>query len=252
MDADTSTADLPPAPAAHERPTLTDRCIALLEVLLCSDYPTQFVVASTLIALGFRATRPDGSLDILFVILLSFADTALLIALMGVFLVAHGDRPRELFLGSRPVLSEARAGLPLIPAVLMLAVISMVTLRRFFPQLHDVERNPLQDVIRSSGDASMFALVVVVAGGVREELQRAFLMNRFERWLGGGAVGVIVASAAFGVGHRMQGGDAAVTTAVLGAFWAIVYLRRRSVIAPVVSHSGFNLLQLAQLLVFGR
>ena len=52
-----------------------------------------------------------------------------------------------------------------------------------------------------------------------------------------------------------QGGnavDAAVATGTLGAFWGIVYLRRRSVVAPVVSHSGFNLLQILQFLATGR
>ena len=39
-----------------------------------------------------------------------------------------------------------------------------------------------------------------------------------------------------------------VITAVVGAFWAIVYVRRRSIVAPLVSHSGFNLLELAQYL----
>ena len=65
-------------------------------------------------------------------------------------------------------------------------------------------------------------------------------------------VGVVVASAAFGAGHLMQGTDAAVTTALLGAFWAVVYLRRRSIVGPMVSHAGFNLLQLAQFIVIGR
>ncbi len=252
MDADSSTVDLPPVPVADSRPTLTDRVIALLEVLLCSDYPTQFVVASTLLAWGFNATRADGSLDTTFVVLLSLLDTALLVAVMGVFLFAHGDRPRDLFLGTRSVSSEARAGIPLIPAAFAVAAVSMLTLRFIWPQLHTVEHNPLQDVIRSPIDVALFAVVVVVAGGIREEMQRAFLMNRFERWLGGGGVGVVVASAAFGAGHRMQGVDAALTTGLLGAFWALVYLRRRSVMAPVVSHSGFNLLQLAQLLVISR
>jgi len=87
---------------------------------------------------------------------------------------------------------------------------------------------------------------------VREEVQRAFLLRRFERWLGGGRVGVIVTSVSFGLGHKIQGLDAAVATSVLGGFWAFIYLRRRSVVAPVVSHSGFNLLQLAQFLRLGR
>jgi membrane protease YdiL (CAAX protease family) len=110
----------------------------------------------------------------------------------------------------------------------------------------------LQDLVQTKRDAVLFAVVVVVAGGVREELQRAFLLRRFERWLGGARVGIVVTSAAFGAGHLLQGADAAIATALLGAFWAIVYLRRRSAVAPVVSHSGFNLLQLAQFLAIPR
>jgi hypothetical protein len=34
--------------------------------------------------------------------------------------------------------------------------------------------------------------VLLVAGGIREEVQRAFLIHRFEMWLGGGVTGVIV------------------------------------------------------------
>jgi membrane protease YdiL (CAAX protease family) len=98
----------------------------------------------------------------------------------------------------------------------------------------------------------MFAGLVVVAGGVREELQRAFLLRRFEQSLGGSTVGVVVASTAFGIGHIVQGADAVVATALLGAFWGVVYLRRRSVVAPMVSHSGFDLLQVAQFLATGR
>jgi membrane protease YdiL (CAAX protease family) len=33
---------------------------------------------------------------------------------------------------------------------------------------------------------------------------------------------------------------------VLGAWWAVVYLRRRSTIAPMVSHAGFDALQILQ------
>jgi membrane protease YdiL (CAAX protease family) len=87
---------------------------------------------------------------------------------------------------------------------------------------------------------------VLVAGGVREEIQRAFLLHRFEVWLGGGAVGVMVTSVAFGAGHLLQGYDVAIVTGLLGAFWGVVYLRRRSAVAPMVSHAGFDLLQILQ------
>ena len=90
-----------------------------------------------------------------------------------------------------------------------------------------------------------------MAGGLREELQRAFLLQRFERHLGGATLGVLVLSTAFGLGHLMQGWDAVITTGTLGAFWAIVYLRRRSSVAPVVSHAGFNSLEILRVALVG-
>jgi membrane protease YdiL (CAAX protease family) len=112
------------------------------------------------------------------------------------------------------------------------------------PQLHNVARNPLEEMLRNRTDAAVFAVVVMIAGGVREEVQRGFIVHRFGQYLGGGALGVLVYSLLFGLGHYGQGYDAALATASLGALWGLVYLRRRSIIAPVVSHAGFNLAQI--------
>jgi membrane protease YdiL (CAAX protease family) len=250
-------AESPSSPSSREAsphdstPTIAERTVALIEVILCSDYPTQFALGATFAALGFQPKGPDG-LNIAFVVALSLADTMFLVGLILMFLLAHGERPRDLFLGHRRILPEARAGVPLTFAAFGIALAVMLTLQVVAPWLHTVERNPLQDLLGTTSNAVMFAFVVVIAGGVREELQRAFLLRRFERWLGGSTVGVVVASTAFGVGHIMQGADAAIATAVLGAFWGVVYLRRRSVVAPMVSHAGFDLLQIAQFLAIGR
>ena len=61
----------------------------------------------------------------------------------------------------------------------------------------------------------------------------------------------MVTSAAFGAGHLMQGVDATIATGLLGAFWGVIYLRRRSCVAPMVSHAGFDLVQIVQFLVVG-
>lgn len=242
----------PPAVSAMRAPTLAERAVALLEVILCSDYPTQIALGATFAALGFRPLSADGSLQIGYIVVLSLLDTVFLIGLIVLFLRTHGESPREVFFGPVDVGAEIRRGLPLTFVALFIAVAVMLTLQQLAPWLHTVEHNPLQDLVHTRRDALLFAVVVVIAGGVREELQRAFLLRRFERWLGGARVGVVVTSLAFGAGHFLQGADAAIATGMLGAFWAIVYLRRRSVIAPVVSHSGFNLLQLAQFLVIGK
>jgi membrane protease YdiL (CAAX protease family) len=180
---------------------------------------------------------------------LSLGDAVLLIGLILALLYAHGERPREVLLGPRPVVAEGVFGLWLIPLPLVIALIVILTVRRFAPSLHNVELNPLQGLLDSPRDAWWFALVVVVAGGIREEIQRAFLLHRFEVWLGGGTVGLVVTSIAFGAGHfDLQGVDAGSATGLLGAFWGFVYLRRRSAIAPMVSHAGFDLLQIVPFL----
>lgn len=254
-----SDADGTPSPSPGDRPAqeiarprAASRSVALLEVLLCSDYPTQAVLGTTFAALGFGAFSPNGQLRVGFVVALSLLDTVLLVGLMTFFLYAHGERPRDVFLGSRPVVPEASYGVPLILVALALAIATLATIQHYVPSLHTVARNPLQDLIGTPLNAWLFALVVVVAGGIREELQRAFLLRRFEQSLGGTRIGVVVVSLAFGSGHLLQGMDAAVATGLLGAFWGVVYLRRRSVIAPIVSHAGFNLLQIGQFLLVGR
>lgn len=235
----------PPAPSRR-----SVRLTALLEVLLCSGLPTQLALGALLVILG--AAPSDGRLTVSYVVVLSLLDTALVLGLILLFLGAHRERPRTVFLGNRPVGSEALAGLPLGLMALVLAAIALTALRELAPWLRTYEQNPLQELIRTPTDAALFGLVVVVAGGIREEVQRAFLLTRFERHLGGGTLGVIATSLAFGAGHYLQGADAAVATGLLGAFWAVIYLARRSAVAPIVSHSCFNLVQLVQLVVITR
>jgi membrane protease YdiL (CAAX protease family) len=250
--------DLPPPTTGDSSPVASDgrgwwtpRIVALLEVILCSDYPTQAALGATFAAFGY-APYVDGDLRVGFVVTLSLVDTVVLTALVLFFIYAHGEQPRMLFLGRRAISREASLGIPLVLVALVIGIGILATIQRYAPSLHTVERNPLESLIRTPRDVWLFAIVVVVAGGVREELQRAFLLHRFEWWLGGAPFGVLVASVAFGAGHLIQGTDAAIATGVLGAFWGLIYLRRRSIVAPVVSHSGFNLLQIVQFLMIGR
>jgi membrane protease YdiL (CAAX protease family) len=252
MDAESPVTDVSPQVSPHRSaPSVADRTVALIEVILCSDYPTQFALNATFLALGFHAQGPDG-LNFGFVMALSLADTVFLVGLIVLFLLAHGESPGDVFFDRKPFVAEARAGIPLTFVAFAIALLVLLAVRAAAPWLHTVEHNPLQDLMRTPGKALLFAGLVVVAGGIREELQRAFLLRRFERSLGGAKVGIVVASLAFGAGHFMQGVDAVIATALLGAFWGVVYLRRRSVVAPMVSHSGFDLLQVLQFVATGR
>jgi membrane protease YdiL (CAAX protease family) len=135
--------------------------------------------------------------------------------------------------------------------VFVLVVVLLTVLMAVAPWLHNVPTNPLEQMAGTAGGAALLAIVAILAGGVREELQRAFLLRRFERHLGGAAAGVVVLSVAFGLGHSVQGWDAVITTGLLGAFWAVLYLRRRSAVAPLVSHAGFNALEVLRAAITG-
>lgn len=227
------------------------RLVAIAEIVLCSSVPTQIAIGVFLRVAGLAPLEPDGRLSLAFVLLLSVADTALLIGLMVALTRAHGERASTLWLGDRPVRREALVGLLLVPVVFLLVVVLLNVLRVAAPWLHNVETNPLEQLAGTPGQAAVFVIVAILAGGVREELQRAFLLQRFERHLGGPTVGVVVLSVGFGLGHVVQGWDAVVTTGALGAFWAVIYLRRRSTIAPLVSHAGFNALEVFRVAAFG-
>jgi membrane protease YdiL (CAAX protease family) len=114
------------------------------------------------------------------------------------------------------------------------------------PELRNVPRNPFEAMLTTRVDAAIFAVVVMIAGGVREEVQRGFIVHRFGQYLGGGIYGVLFYSVFFGLGHYEQGYDAAIATAALGLLWGLTYLKRGSIIAPVVSHAGFNLAQIVK------
>src|SRR5256885_1458024 len=98
------------------------RAVALFETLLCSDFPTQFVLGATLGAFGVLPKTANGDLSVRYVAILSLADTALLIGLILLLLRSHRERPRDVFLGSRSVTVELKIGLPMTLVAFVIAI----------------------------------------------------------------------------------------------------------------------------------
>ncbi len=223
-----------PTPAFHRRLT------AAGEVVLCSGFPTQLTLVVLLGLLGAGPTEGSGSLSLGYVVTLSLVDAALILALVWMLMRAHGEHPVAAMVGRRPIRSELLLGLALVPAALLVVAAAFAVLSRIAPELRNVPENPLEALITTPAGAMTFAAVAVIAGGLREEVQRAFILRRFEQHLGGAAVGLVVFSVAFGLGHLVQGRDAAVITGLLGALWGLLYLVRGSMVAPFACHAGFN------------
>jgi membrane protease YdiL (CAAX protease family) len=227
----------PPDPVITAAPTPW-RSIG--EVLLCSGYPSQLLLGGALQASGISPITEAGSLSATFVFALSLLDTALLLGMIVWLIHLRGERPRAVFFGDRPIVAEAIAGIFSLPLVLLVVIAASLAIRLVIPQLHNVEQNPLEGLLGSQSGLFAFLFVVIVAGGLREELQRMFLLHRFGQDLGGVRVGLLITSLAFGLGHTLQGWDAAVITGLLGALWGWLSLTRGSALASIVSHSLFN------------
>lgn len=228
------------------------RLVAILEILACSGYPTQLAIAGALSAAGIGPYGAHGQLAATYVFALTLLDAVAVVGLVAWFLRSHGERVARVLFGDRPKGREAGLGLLLVPAAFLVAAAVMLVIARFLPWLHNVTANPFEGLVRSPADAALFSVVAIVGGGVREEVQRAFILHRFDQVLGGWKVGLVLSSLAFGFGHLIQGRDVAVTTALLGACWGLVYVRRRSIVSTVVSHSGFNAAEILQFLLFAR
>jgi membrane protease YdiL (CAAX protease family) len=197
---------------------------------------------------GMRMRTAGGHLSPPFVFTLSLVDAVLVVGLVVLFLRAHHESVRRVLFGERSILREALIGVAVLPALFVVALVVLGLILRFAPHLHDVARNPLGDMLKNRNDALMFAGVVMIAGGVREEVQRGFIVHRFAGYLGGAGWGIALYSVFFGLGHAEQGTDAMIVTGLLGVLWGLLYVARRSIVSSLVSHAGFNLSQLAKYL----
>jgi membrane protease YdiL (CAAX protease family) len=242
-----------PPPIELPRPTLPiERLGALMEVFLCSGLPTQLLVFQALTYLGMPARSTDGGWSPPFIVAMALIDMVLVLLLVWLFLRAHREPVAAFVLGPRRVRREMLLGVALIPAAFLLVVMVLAVVLVLRPSLHNVAVNPFERMLQTPRDAAIFAVVVMLAGGVREEVQRGFIVRRFDQYLGGGLVGVVLYSVVFGLGHIEQGYAAAIATGSLGAAWGILYWTRQSIVAPMISHAGFNLAQLLKYVGLGR
>ncbi|TAK19133.1 MAG: CPBP family intramembrane metalloprotease [Acidobacteria bacterium] len=222
------------------QPDVPGRFASAVQVLVCcGQLPTQTLIV-VLLSLAGMTPPSNDQIPLRFFAALTLIDTAVVTFMMWTFLRASNESPRAVFFGARNLKKEILLGLASVPAVLVGTGLLVGVLRLAVPALHNVKISPFDSFTDSALKTIVFLTCAIVAGGVREELQRGFLLHRFEQKLGGMWVGLVLYSLVFGLGHAMQGWDIALATGSLGFFWGYLYIRRRSVAAAMVSHAGFN------------
>lgn len=79
-------------------------------------------------------------------------------------------------------------------------------------------------------------VIVTIVAVVEETVFRGYLMLRFEAVSASRSAAVIFSSLLFSLGHGYEGMAGTITVFVLGFLFALIYLWRKSLIAPIVIH----------------
>ncbi|NOS86378.1 MAG: CPBP family intramembrane metalloprotease [Ignavibacteria bacterium] len=106
--------------------------------------------------------------------------------------------------------------------------------------------NEILNYMKDAGSLYLWIPVVTLAA-FSEELQRIFVLTRFEKWFGkyGLYIAILITSVIFGIGHLYQGINIAIGTGIGGLFNSFVYLRKRSALEVIICHAVFNILSVA-------
>lgn len=222
--------------------------LAIAQALAVCGAPTQILIVVVLWftsdLIQFDDTGVRMSLE--FIATVQLLDTALVALLIRVFLELNGEDSHDVFVGRRPVFGEMLRGLLFVPVAFVGVTAVVLGLRALAPGLHSVEVNPLSQYMRTPLEASIFMVVVVLGGGVKEELQRAFILRRFAQSLGGIRLGLTITTLVFGLLHVTQGYDAAIAIGLLGLFWGLLYAKRQSAVMSMTNHAAFDAVQVMQ------
>jgi membrane protease YdiL (CAAX protease family) len=223
-----------------ERRSWTDRLFAFLEVLVLAG-----ILSSSVAALPFyfqagnRAIHAILLKDARLIAGFLLLEASITLFLLMLILRLHRERLADLGWNWDRWISDLLLGVSLVPILFLVGRLVALGFKVLLPNYY-MERNPLIETIRSPGDLALFIVAALFAGGIKEELQRAFVLVRFRDYLGGAKLGLVIWSLAFGAAHYVQGVQGAAVAGLFGLLFGAVYLARGSVVAPMVAHGAYD------------
>lgn len=231
--------DIPINPPRTPR---SDRIQAFIEILLLSGLISSFLAGLIFAAfLGKKADllATDSTIISAFVLL----EAVFIFLLLAAILKAHRESLSSLGLKWERWKSHLFLGFGLAPTFFLINALVAYIFRVYLPEYY-IEQNPLTETIQTPQQLILFIFSALVAGGIKEELQRAFIISRFRRYLGGAWIGLVLWSLAFGAAHYVQGVQGIAIATLYGFIFGIVYIISGSIIAPIVAHGAYDTLAL--------
>ncbi|HEV8130695.1 MAG TPA: CPBP family intramembrane glutamic endopeptidase [Acidobacteriota bacterium] len=210
---------------------------ALLEIIFATDLLATLVFQGIFYFLGFKTSLILRSSRLLAAFVI--CDSLFVLATIALILRARNESWQTVSGTCSRYLREALIGLALVPALFLATSLVGVFFRKYFPHLV-TEQNPLLSMIKTPRDVIWFLVMVSFSGGIKEEVQRAFVLRRFEKYLGGIYAGLAVFTLYFGSAHYLQGWDNAASATVLGLLFGLAYIWRQNLLVPLVAHAAYD------------
>jgi membrane protease YdiL (CAAX protease family) len=97
---------------------------------------------------------------------------------------------------------------------------------------------PLPSLIaeKTTMEFLLASVMVVIVAMAEETIFRGYLLLRFKNIMANTAAAVVISAVIFSLGHGYEGSAGVVTVWVMGLFFALVYIWRQSLVAPMVMH----------------
>jgi membrane protease YdiL (CAAX protease family) len=99
-------------------------------------------------------------------------------------------------------------------------------------------KTPLPSLVpgRSIGQYALAFILVMIVAVAEETIFRGYFILRLKGVSGSTFAAVLLSAVIFSFGHGYEGSAGVVTVGIMGAAFALVYVWRRSLVAPIVMH----------------
>lgn len=197
-----------------------------------------FLIVPSL-ALSFFAVADQAASFVFTAVTTILRDLALL-ALVLFFIWRNGETLHRLGWTAHKFWIEIGIGLALfIPFTLSAAFLQLALQQAGLTALPEL---PSFLSPRGPAEIALAILLVAVIAVAEETIFRGYLILRFNKVTRSLLAAVLIATGIFALGHGYEGSAGLTTVAYLGLIFALVYIWRRSLVAPMVLHFLQNLL----------
>lgn len=101
------------------------------------------------------------------------------------------------------------------------------------------------------GEFALGFLLVVVVAAAEETIFRGYLILRLRNLVRSSLVAVLASAAVFSLGHGYEGSAGVATVGLIGVGLGLIYLWRKSLVAPIVIHFLMDFLSIVLLPLLG-